>query len=211
MGLGERFNNEMKVPDNRKYFEGNEASQDSLGGFFYLSGRLARLLQLISLGVCALNMEIKCKVNGKEVKASVPSSRLLVDFLRDDLGLTGTKRGCGIGECGACTVILNGRTVASCLVPAVSVEGSEIITVEGLADGEKLHVLQRAFIDHGAVQCGFCTPGMLLSAKALLDKNPTPTREEIRLAISGNVCRCTGYTKIVDAVEAAAKQGGNTP
>ena len=164
-----------------------------------------------SVGVCALNMEITCKVNGKDVKVSVPPSRLLVDFLRDDLGLTGTKRGCGIGECGACTVILNGRTVASCLVPAVSIEGCEIITVEGLADGEKLHVLQRAFIDHGAVQCGFCTPGMLLSAKALLDKNPTPTREEIRLAISGNVCRCTGYTKIVDAVEAAAKQGGNTP
>ena len=158
--------------------------------------------------MCALNDEITCRVNGKEIKTSVRPELLLVDFLRDNLGLTGTKRGCGIGECGACTVILDGRTVASCLVPAASIDGSDILTVEGLSDGEKLHVLQRAFIDHGAVQCGFCTPGMLLSAKALLDRNPKPTREEIRVAISGNVCRCTGYTKIVDAVAAVAKQGG---
>ena len=155
-----------------------------------------------------MNVEVSCVVNGKEIKTTVRADRLLVDFLREDLGLTGTKRGCGIGECGACTVILDGRIVASCLVPAASVEGSTILTVEGLSDGEKLHVLQQAFIDHGAVQCGFCTPGMLLAAKALLDKNPTPTREEIRQAIAGNVCRCTGYTKIVDAVEAASKLGG---
>lgn len=156
-----------------------------------------------------MNIEISCKINGQNVKASVSAELLLVDFLRDDRGLTGTKRGCGIGECGACTVILDGQTVASCLIPAAAVDGCDILTVEGLSDGEKLHVLQQAFIDHGAVQCGFCTPGMLLSAKALLDKNPQPTREEIKVAISGNVCRCTGYTKIVDAVgDAAARQGG---
>ena len=155
-----------------------------------------------------MNVEITCMINGKEVKASVRPELLLVDFLRDEIGLTGTKRGCGIGECGACTVIIDGRTVASCLVPAASIDGSDILTVEGLSDGEKLHVLQRAFIDHGAVQCGFCTPGMLLSAKALLDQNPNPTRDEIRVAISGNACRCTGYIKNVDAVEAVAKAGG---
>ena len=155
-----------------------------------------------------MNVEITCMINGKEVKASVRPELLLVDFLRDEIGLTGTKRGCGIGECGACTVIIDGRTVASCLVPAASIDGSDILTVEGLSDGEKLHVLQRAFIDHGAVQCGFCTPGMLLSAKALLDQNPNPTRDEIRVAISGNACRCTGYSKIGDAVEAVAKAGG---
>ena len=151
---------------------------------------------------------INCVVNGKEVKAEAAADKMLVDFLREDLGLTGTKRGCGIGECGACTVIVDGRTVNSCMVPAVTVDGKTILTVEGLADGEKLHPLQQSFIDHGAVQCGFCTPGMLLSAKALLDKNPSPSRQEIRQAVSGNICRCTGYTKIVDAVEAAAKQGG---
>ena len=155
-----------------------------------------------------MSVEIAFVINGKEVKASVRPELLLVDFLRDGLGLTGTKRGCGVGECGACTVILNGRTVASCLVPAASIDGADILTVEGLSDGERLHVLQRAFIDYGAVQCGFCTPGMLLSAKALLDQNPNPTREEIRVAISGNACRCTGYSKIVDAGEAVAKTGG---
>lgn len=164
---------------------------------------------VMNMEVYELNIEITSVVNGKEIKASIRPDQLLVDFLRDELGLTGTKRGCGIGECGACTVILNGRTVASCIVPAAAIDGSEVLTVEGLSEGEKLHVLQQAFVDHGAVQCGFCTPGMLLSAKALLDKNPKPTREEIRVAISGNVCRCTGYTKIVDAVEAVAKQGGD--
>jgi carbon-monoxide dehydrogenase small subunit len=174
--------------------------------FYEMFGTALALIE--STGVCRLNVEVSCVVNGKEIKTTVRADRLLVDFLREDLGLTGTKRGCGIGECGACTVILDGRIVASCLVPAASIEGATILTVEGLSDGEKLHVLQQAFIDHGAVQCGFCTPGMLLAAKALLDKNPAPTREEIRQAIAGNVCRCTGYTKIVDAVEAAAKQGG---
>ena len=155
-----------------------------------------------------MSVEIAFVINGKEVKASVRPELLLVDFLRDGLGLTGTKRGCGVGECGACTVILNGRTVASCLVPAASIDGADILTVEGLSDGERLHVLQRAFIDYGAVQCGVCTPGMLLSAQALLAPTPTPPREEIRVAISGNACRCTGYSKIVDAVEAVAKTGG---
>lgn len=153
-----------------------------------------------------MNVEITCVINGKKINASIRPEQLLVDFLRDEIGLTGTKRGCGIGECGACTVIMNGCTVASCLVPAAAIDEAEILTVEGLSEGEKLHVLQQAFIEHGAVQCGFCTPGMLLSAKALLDKNPHPTREEIRVAISGNVCRCTGYSKIVDAVESVAKQ-----
>ena len=156
-----------------------------------------------------MNIEISCVINGKEIKASPRSDQLLVDFLRDELGLTGTKRGCGIGECGACTVIMNGRAVPSCLIPAAAIDGADIVTVEGLSEGDKLHVLQQAFIDHGAVQCGFCTPGMLLSAKALLDQKPQPTREEIRVAISGNVCRCTGYSKIVDAVESVAKQGVN--
>lgn len=154
---------------------------------------------------------IKCLVNGKEVKAEVAADRLLVDFLREELGLTGTKRGCGIGECGACTVIIDGRTANSCLVPAVTIDGKSVVTIEGLATGDKLHPLQQSFIDHGAVQCGYCTPGMLLSAKALLDKNPGPSRQEIRQAMSGNICRCTGYSKIIDAVEAAAKQGGKQP
>lgn len=154
---------------------------------------------------------INCLVNGKEIQAEVAADRLLVDFLREELGLTGTKRGCGIGECGACTVIIDGRTANSCLVPAVTIDGKSVITVEGLADGDKLHPLQKSFIDHGAVQCGFCTPGMLLSAKALLDRNPGPSRQEIRQAMSGNICRCTGYSKIIDAVEEAAKQGGKQP
>ena len=154
-----------------------------------------------------MNVEITCMINGKEVKTSVRPELLLVDFLRDEIGLTGTKRGCGIGECGACTVIIDGRTVASCLVPAASIDGSDILTVEGLSDGEKLHVLQQAFIDHGAVQCGFCTPGMILAAEALLSANPSPSREEILQGLSGNLCRCTGYTSIVEAVEAAAKEG----
>ena len=132
-------------------------------------------------------------VNGKPEKREVAVDKLLLDFLREDLGLTGTKRGCGVGECGACTVIVDGRAVNSCLIPAVTIDGKTVITVEGLADGDKLHPLQQSFIDHGAVQCGFCTPGMLLSAKALLDAKPNPSRQEIKVAMSGNVCRCTGY------------------
>lgn len=142
-------------------------------------------------------------LNGQKVSAVVAADQLLVDFLRDDLNLTGTKKGCNVGECGACTIIIDGNTVNSCLMLAATIDGSEVTTVEGVSKGE-ISALQKAFLDYGAVQCGFCTPGMLLSAKALLDKNPHPTREEIKTAISGNLCRCTGYKKIVDSVEAVA-------
>ncbi len=143
-------------------------------------------------------------LNGKPVTAEVAPEQLLVDLLRDDLGLTGTKKGCGVGECGACTIIMDGKSVASCLVLAATADGCTLETIEGVSDGNKLHRLQQAFIDHGAVQCGFCTPGMIMSAKALLDENPQPTRKEIKVALSGNMCRCTGYKKIVDAVQTAA-------
>lgn len=144
-------------------------------------------------------------LNGEEVTVQVKPSALLVEVLRDQLELTGTKVACGEGECGACTVLLDGVPVNSCLVPALKTQGREVRTVEGLASLGELHPLQKAFIEHGAVQCGYCTPGMLMSAKALLDRNPNPTEEEVRLAISGNLCRCTGYAKIVEAVlEASA-------
>jgi len=148
---------------------------------------------------------IEFKLNGRKIKAEVAADRLLVDLLRDDLGLTGTKKGCGVGECGACTVILDGKAVDSCLVLALVVDGCNITTIEGLANNGALHPLQQSFINNGAVQCGFCTPGMILSAKALLDENPEPTRDEIKVAMSGNVCRCTGYKKIVEAVAAVSE------
>lgn len=144
-------------------------------------------------------------LNGEEVTIEVRPDALLVDVLRDQLELTGTKEACGEGECGACTVLLDGEPVTSCLVPALKAQGREVMTVEGLASGGELHPLQKAFIEHGAVQCGYCTPGMLMSAKALLDRNPHPTEGEIRQAISGNLCRCTGYVKIVEAIEAASE------
>jgi len=131
---------------------------------------------------------------------------MLLDLLRNDLGLTGTKKGCELGECGACTVIMNGRAVLSCLTPALKADGTEIVTVEGLAEGERLHPLQEAFWEEGAVQCGYCTPGILLSAKALLDEIDSPTQQEVKQAISGNLCRCTGYTAIVRAVQTASKK-----
>jgi aerobic-type carbon monoxide dehydrogenase small subunit (CoxS/CutS family) len=140
------------------------------------------------------------KLNGEEVTLQVKPSAMLVEVLRDQLELTGTKVACGEGECGACTVLLDGEPVNSCLVPALKAQGREVLTVEGLASLGELHPLQKAFVEHGAVQCGYCTPGMLMSAKALLDHNPNPTEEEVRLAISGNLCRCTGYAKIVEAV-----------
>jgi aerobic-type carbon monoxide dehydrogenase small subunit (CoxS/CutS family) len=143
-------------------------------------------------------------LNGKPVTAEVAPEQLLVDLLRDDLGLTGTKKGCGVGECGACTIIIDGKAVNSCLVLAATADGCRLETIEGVSDGNKLHRLQQSFIDHGAVQCGFCTPGMIMSAKALLDEKPQPTRKEIEVALSGNMCRCTGYKKIVDAVQSAA-------
>jgi carbon-monoxide dehydrogenase small subunit len=143
-------------------------------------------------------------VNGSEHEAIVEPHMLLIDVLRDKLGLTGTKYACGTGDCGACTVLIDGKPSFSCLTLAVTALGKSILTIEGLADGAELHPIQQAFVDAGAVQCGFCTPGMILSTKALLDENPKPTRDEIKSALAGNLCRCTGYAKIIDAVEAAA-------
>ena len=144
-------------------------------------------------------------VNGKEVTLKVGPKERLVDTLREQLKLTGTKEGCSIGECGACTVILNGEAVSSCLILTGQVGGSEILTIEGLEVDGKLDSLQQAFIDHHAVQCGFCTPGMLMSAKALIMQNPHPSREEIKTALEGNLCRCTGYEQIIEAVESVTK------
>ena len=147
------------------------------------------------------NREIFLKVNGETYRMSVPDNRTLLQTIRDDLGLTGTKEGCGVGQCGACTVLVDGRPVNSCLALAVEMDGREITTVEGLAKDGVLDSLQQAFIEEGAVQCGFCTPGMLMSAQGLLNKNPSPTEDDIRKAIQGNLCRCTGYDPIVRAVK----------
>lgn len=143
-------------------------------------------------------------VNGKELNKMVDPNQRLVDFLRNDLGLIGAKIGCGQGDCGTCTVIMNGKAIRSCVIPVLKAQDAVIETIEGLARGEKLHPLQEEFINKGAVQCGFCTPGMIMSAKALLDKNPNPTPEEVKKALKGNICRCTGYVKIEEAVLAAA-------
>lgn len=143
---------------------------------------------------------ITLSVNGESCEVAVEPRTILLDVLREMLGLTGTKKACDFGSCGSCTVLMDGKTVLSCLILAVDVQGKDIVTVEGMATDGQLHPLQRAFIDHGAIQCGFCTPGMLLSAKALLDENPQPTEEEVKQAISGNLCRCTGYHKIVEAI-----------
>ena len=140
------------------------------------------------------------KVNGQKYQISAEPSRTLLEVLRYELGLTGAKEGCGTGSCGACTVLLDGRPVNSCLIFIAEVEGKEITTIEGLSQNGELHPLQRAFIDEGAVQCGFCTPGMILAAKALLEENPQPTETEVRQATAGNLCRCTGYDKIVRAI-----------
>ncbi len=146
-------------------------------------------------------------LNGEPVGVEIEPHLTLLQVLRDKLGLTGTKEGCGMGECGACTVLLNGRTVNSCILPAMEADGKSVITIEGLADAQgKLHPIQKAFIEHGAIQCGFCPPGMVLSAKALLDENPKPTEEEIRMGIAGNLCRCTGYLQIVQAIKAASEK-----
>ena len=144
-------------------------------------------------------------VNGRMVTVAVKPTATLLEVLRDELGLTGTKRGCEQGDCGACTVLLEGRAVQSCLVLALQAANKKIVTVEGLGTAERLHPLQKAFLDHWAFQCGFCTPGMLLSAKALLDENQSPSRQEIEEALSGNLCRCTGYAPVIEAIEAAAK------
>lgn len=147
----------------------------------------------------------KLKINGRDYRVEAPAGVTLLEILREYLGLTGTKEGCGEGECGTCTVILDGLAVNSCLLPAAKAEGGEVITIEGLSGPSgDLHPLQEAFIHEGAVQCGYCTPGMIMSAKALLDHNPRPSREEIKTALAGNLCRCTGYAKIIRAVEKAA-------
>jgi carbon-monoxide dehydrogenase small subunit len=143
-------------------------------------------------------------VNGQQYDVIIEPHVLLVDVLRDSLGLTGTKYACGAGDCGACTVLIEGKPTLSCLTLAATARGKSILTVEGLAAGGEMHPIQQAFVDQGAVQCGYCTPGMILSAKALLDENLEPSREEIGSALGGNLCRCTGYVKIIDAVEAAA-------
>lgn len=150
-------------------------------------------------------MLIEFKVNGKSYSIDVCPTMRLLDLLRDELGLTGTKEGCAEGECGACTVIIDGEAVNSCLVLAPQIRGKEVMTVEGLAEDGELDLLQQKFLEHSAVECGFCTPGMLMSAKALLMKNPHPTEEEIRLALAGNLCRCSGYSKIVEAVKDAVQ------
>lgn len=149
--------------------------------------------------------EIEFVINGKPYELSIPPWKTLLEMIREDLILTGTKEGCGQGECGSCTVIMGGKTVNSCLVPAVEADNQEIITIEGLADGENLHPIQNAFVEQAGMQCGFCTPGMIISAKSLLDRNPNPSLEEIREGIAGNFCRCTGYTKIVESISAAAE------
>ncbi len=154
-------------------------------------------------------LDVAFRLNGRDVVAHgvAPMERLL-DVLRDRLGWTGTKEGCGEGECGACTVLLDGLPVVSCLLPACQVEGRDVMTVEGLAGQESMSVLQREFLEAGGTQCGMCTPGILLTARALLDENPAPSRHEIRTALAGNLCRCTGYQKIIDGVERAAEVEG---
>jgi len=151
-----------------------------------------------------MTKKIQITLNGKKTSVEVQAHRLLLDLLRDEIGLTGTKEGCGTGDCGACTVLLNGKPVNSCLILSGELDGAEIVTIEGLKIGPELHPVQKAFIQDGGAQCGYCTPGMLMMSKALLEENPNPTEEDIRFALSGNLCRCTGYAKIVQAVQDAA-------
>jgi len=146
---------------------------------------------------------ISFTLNNNSVTVEVEAKELLVDMLRDRFGLTGAKKACGTGDCGACTVVVDGEAVRSCILLAASMEGKAVLTIEGLGDAENVHPLQQAFVDAGAVQCGYCTPGMIMTAKALLDKNPNPTTDEIKDALAGNLCRCTGYIKIIDAVKRA--------
>jgi len=152
-----------------------------------------------------LEKRIRIQVNGEWQELEIDCRKSLLDLLRDHLGLTGTKRGCDTGDCGACSVILDGKIVNSCLVLAVEAEGKSILTIEGLTSEGDLHPLQKSFVEHGAIQCGFCTSGMIMTAKALLDENANPSEEEIRMAIAGNICRCTGYVKIVEAISAVVR------
>ena len=151
---------------------------------------------------------ITVTVNGSSEYVNVPSNMTLLQMLREKLAITGTKNGCSAGECGACTVLVDGEPVNSCMMLAVEADGREVTTVEGLASGDRLSALQDAFVEHSALQCGFCTPGVLISAHALLERNPHPTDDEVREALVGNLCRCTGYLRIVQAVQAAAEKGG---
>jgi len=144
--------------------------------------------------------KIQLTINDELYEVSVEPYKTLIDIIRDDIGLIGTKKGCGTGDCGSCTIILDGKPVNSCLILGVEVDGSNILTIEGLRKGEELHPIQKAFIEHGAIQCGYCTPGMIISAKALLDNFPNPTEGQVKMALSGNLCRCTGYKKIIEAI-----------
>jgi len=153
-----------------------------------------------------MSVTINTKINGQSVSASADASTSLLEFLRDVLEMKGSKLCCNTGECGACTVIYNGKPINSCVTMAADAIGAEIVTIEGLADGDKLHPVQQAFIDTGAVQCGYCTPGYIMSVKALLDRTAKPTQADIEEAVSGNICRCTGYNKIVDAIHLAAER-----
>ena len=155
-----------------------------------------------------MKRDITFTLNGEETTVTVDTAKMLLEVLRDDLGLTGAKEGCSEGDCGACTVLLDGAPINSCLCMVGKAEGRNVLTIEGLGQAPNLHPIQTAFLEYGAVQCGFCTPGMVLSAKALLDRNPKPTDAEIREAIAGNLCRCTGYVKIVEAIKAAAGMEG---
>ncbi len=149
-------------------------------------------------------MRLSLTINGEPYEREVPNRRLLVDFLRYDLGLTGTKEACSVGVCGTCTVLLNGRMAASCITLAVQANGAEILTIEGVGDSEHLHPIQQSFITHGGFQCGICTPGQILAAKALLDTNPSPTEDQIKEWMMGNLCRCTGYYQIIESIQSAA-------
>jgi carbon-monoxide dehydrogenase small subunit len=149
---------------------------------------------------------MRFRINGEDYELAIDPRRTLLEVLREEVGLTGTKKGCDEGDCGACTVIIDGKAVTSCLVLAVEAQGKEILTIEGLAEDGELHPVQKAFVEYGAIQCGFCTPGMVMSAKALLDGKPHPTEEEVRAGIAGNLCRCTGYAKIVEAILATSQK-----
>ena len=193
-----------------------EEGASSLLGAYALEGlllapdpvgrRLVRVEGLLMISQQLQKLTVRYVINGRPCQVAIEPNRTLLEVVRDELRLTGAKEGCGTGDCGACSMIVNGKLVTSCLMLAPQADGAEIVTIEGLAQDGQLHPVQRAFIEKGAVQCGFCIPGMILAGKALLDQNPRPSEREIREAIAGNLCRCTGYTKIVEAIAAAASE-----